>query len=57
MKFAFSGGVDGGRGWVGDVKTMLLDTGRIKALGWKPRLDSKGAVQQLVRVMRSERAR
>jgi UDP-glucose 4-epimerase len=57
VKFAFSGGVDGGRGWVGDVKTMLLDTGRIKALGWKPRLDSKGAVQQLVRVMRSERAR
>jgi UDP-glucose 4-epimerase len=26
VQFDFTGGVDGGRGWVGDVKNMLLDT-------------------------------
>jgi UDP-glucose 4-epimerase len=28
--------VDGGRGWKGDVKNMLLDIGKLKTLGWKP---------------------
>ncbi|MBI3858871.1 MAG: NAD-dependent epimerase/dehydratase family protein [Thaumarchaeota archaeon] len=39
----------GGGGWVGDVKTMLLDVRKLKALGWKPRHRSAAAVRQTVR--------
>jgi len=53
VKSEFSGGVDGGRGWIGDVKTMLLDTGKLKALGWKPKLNSRQAVQKLVHEFKS----
>ena len=35
--YDLTGGVDGGRGWIGDVKQMLLDVGRLKSLGWVPR--------------------
>jgi len=52
VRFEFSGGVDGGRGWIGDVKTMLLDTRRIKALGWKPELDCSKAVRKLMRELK-----
>lgn len=38
-----------GRGWVGDVKTMLLDVSKLKKLGWKPRLNSEDAVRRTVR--------
>jgi len=31
----------GERGWKGDVKNMLLDIGKIKTLGWKPKLNSR----------------
>ncbi len=41
----FTGGVDGGRGWVGDVKLMNLDISRIKATGWRPRYTSREAVK------------
>jgi len=53
VEFEFTGGVDGGRGWIGDVKTMLLDIRKIKALGWKPKLNSKQAVQKLVHELKS----
>lgn len=46
VQFKFTGGVDGGRGWKGDVKTMLLDVSKIKAFGWKPTLNSEEAVTQ-----------
>jgi nucleoside-diphosphate-sugar epimerase len=46
VKFKFTGGVDGGRGWKGDVKNMLLDTSKIKALGWKPKHNTKQAVRK-----------
>jgi len=42
----FTGKVDGGRGWVGDVKIMLLDSQKIMATGWKPTLNSQKAVKQ-----------
>jgi len=45
VELKFTGGVDGGRGWIGDVKNMLLDVGKLKALGWKPELDSEKAVR------------
>jgi UDP-glucose 4-epimerase len=38
-----------GRGWPGDVKTMLLDVSRIKNIGWKPKLNSREAVRAAVR--------
>jgi len=44
-RFKITGGVSGGRGWVGDVKNMLLDVTRLKSLGWKPRFSSAGAVE------------
>jgi len=44
VKLKFTGGVNGGRGWKGDVKNMLLDIGKLKALGWKPKYKSKQAV-------------
>ncbi len=49
VKFDFTGGVDGGRGWKGDVKTMLLSTGKLLSLGWKPRLNSEEAVRMSCR--------
>lgn len=50
----YTGGVDGGRGWKGDVKLMLLDISKIKSLGWKPKLNSKEAVQQAARNLVAE---
>jgi len=51
VEFRFTGGVDGGRGWIGDVKNMLLETSRIKSLGWKPKLSSKDAIRLTVKEM------
>jgi len=45
VKFRFTGGVDEGRGWKGDVKKMLLGISRLKALGWKPKYKSEEAVR------------
>jgi UDP-glucose 4-epimerase len=36
----------GERGWVGDVRHMLLDSAKLRKLGWKPVLDSKKSVQK-----------
>ncbi len=47
--YDLTGGVDGGRGWVGDVKQMLLDVGRLKSLGWAPRYSSEEAVRVTVK--------
>lgn len=44
-KFVTTGGVDGGRGWKGDVKTMLLDIGKLKSLGWKVKHNSFESIQ------------
>jgi len=48
-KFRFTGGVDGGRGWKGDVKMMLLSIEKAKKRGWKPKMSSKEAVERAVR--------
>ena len=45
-EFRFTGG---DRGWKGDVPKMMLDIGRIKALGWSPRYGSAEAVRETVR--------
>ncbi|WP_297063822.1 NAD-dependent epimerase/dehydratase family protein [Thermococcus sp.] len=47
--FKFTGGVDGGRGWKGDVKFMRLSIEKAKKTGWRPRLNSYEAVRRTVR--------
>jgi len=49
VRFKLTGGVDGGRGWIGDVKNMLLDISKLKKLGWRPRYNSAEAVRRTVR--------
>ncbi|MDW8040541.1 MAG: NAD-dependent epimerase/dehydratase family protein [Nitrososphaerota archaeon] len=46
VQYMFTGGVDGGRGWKGDVKFMLLSINKLKKLGWKPKLNSRQAVER-----------
>ncbi len=49
VKMNFTGGVDGGRGWLGDVKVMHLSVTKLKGLGWKPKLNSEAAVRKAVK--------
>ena len=46
VRYRPTGGVDGGRGWKGDVKTMVLGITKLKALGWAPKLTSDDAVRK-----------
>jgi len=46
VKLTFTGGVNGGRGWMGDIKNMLLDTSKIKGLGWKPKPNTQQAIKK-----------
>ncbi len=48
VKYRFTGGIEG-RGWVGDVKYMLLDVRRLKKLGWRPSMNSSEAIRSAVR--------
>jgi len=45
VEFRYTGGVEGGRGWIGDVKTMFLDVSKMKKLGWKPKHNSAESVR------------
>jgi len=45
----------GARGWVGDVPKMQLSIGKLKALGWKPRLGSRESVRIATRAMLGNR--
>ncbi|ASJ11592.1 NAD-dependent epimerase/dehydratase family protein [Thermococcus thioreducens] len=53
--FRFTGGVDGGRGWKGDVKFMRLSIEKAKKTGWKPKLNSYEAVRRTVKELLSHR--
>ncbi len=53
VKLRYTGGVDGGRGWMGDVKVMQLSIEKLIASGYKPKYDSVGSVRQAVRFMKS----
>jgi UDP-glucose 4-epimerase len=57
VKFRFAGGVDGGRGWKGDVKRMFLDVSRLKALGWKSKYNSEEAVRKTIEYVIQARQR
>jgi UDP-glucose 4-epimerase len=47
-KYRWTGGVDEGRGWRGDVREMLLSVEKLKATGWRPRLSSAEAIRWTV---------
>ena len=53
--FVFTGGVDGGRGWMGDVKIMLLSIDKLVKTGWKPRYTSEKAVEAAVKAILEEK--
>lgn len=40
VKFRYRIAAEGGRGWKGDVKIMLLDVSRLRELGWEPKRNS-----------------
>jgi UDP-glucose 4-epimerase len=46
VKMKITGGVDGGRGWLGDVKQMHLSIGKVRRLGWSPKMNSEAAVRR-----------
>jgi len=45
IKYKFTGGVNGGRGWKGDVKTMQLSINKLLQTSWKPKYTSKQAMR------------
>lgn len=46
--FSYSSSTRDGRGWIGDVKNMLLDTSKIKKLGFKQSYNSAEAIEQTI---------
>jgi len=48
-RIKMTGGVDGGRGWLGDVKLMQLSNKKLRALGWKEQYNSEMAIKQAAR--------
>ena len=51
VEFIFTGGVEGGRGWPGDVKIMYLSIDKLMKTGWKPKYDSEQAVRLAVKAI------
>jgi UDP-glucose 4-epimerase len=54
VKYHTTGGVDGGRGWKGDVKFMSLDVKAIMGLGWEPKYSSDEAVRLTTQALLKE---
>ena len=56
-KYNFTGGVDGGRGWKGDVKVMLLSIEKLKKMGWTPKYNSSESIRLTARNLLEEKKR
>jgi UDP-glucose 4-epimerase len=54
VKYSFSGGLDGGRGWKGDVKKMQLAIDKLLKTNWKPKYTSNQAVNLTVEALVKE---
>lgn len=48
-EYRFTGGVDGGRGWKGDVKIMRLSIDKLRNMGWQPEHGSEEAIRMTAR--------
>jgi len=48
VAYEWTGGVAGG-GWAGDIRQMILDTTKLKATGWRPKVTSKEAIARAAR--------
>ena len=48
VRYDWTGGVQGGRGWIGDVKLMRLDVEHLRSKGWSPRYNSAQAITKAV---------
>ncbi|MEM0297695.1 MAG: NAD-dependent epimerase/dehydratase family protein [Zestosphaera sp.] len=51
VKYTYKPATPDGRGWVGDVKFMLLDAKKLMNVGWYPTLTSREALRETVRWM------
>ncbi|MFP4169659.1 MAG: NAD-dependent epimerase/dehydratase family protein [Methanomassiliicoccales archaeon] len=49
VRYRWTGGVKEGRGWLGDVRVMLLSIDRLRGYGWAPRYGSSQAIRRAVR--------
>ena len=56
VKFTYTGGVNGGRGWLGDVKYMHLSVEKLLKVGWKPRYNSEQAIRLAIQALLKEMA-
>ncbi len=54
VSMKFTGGVDGGRGWFGDVKIMHLSVAKLMKLGWVPKLNSEEAIRAAAKELVAE---
>jgi UDP-glucose 4-epimerase len=54
VRYRYTGGVEG-RGWKGDVKTMLLSIEKMEKLGWKPRHNSRQSIEAAVKALLKQR--
>lgn len=54
IKFKFTGGVNGGRGWRGDVKIMQLSINKLLKTGWKQKYTSRQAVRLTAKALSKE---
>ncbi|MEM2112305.1 MAG: NAD-dependent epimerase/dehydratase family protein [Candidatus Bathyarchaeia archaeon] len=50
-EYVFTGGVDGGRGWLGDVKYMHLSINKLLKTGWEPKYNTRQAIRLTVKTM------
>ena len=48
VKYTYEGGV---RGWIGDSPKILLDTKKIKSLGWEPKVSIEEGIRRTVRYL------
>ena len=49
VRYEWTGGVQGGRGWIGDVKNMLLSSDKLRSYGWEPTMNSSQSIKRAVR--------
>jgi UDP-glucose 4-epimerase len=57
VKYVFTGGVNGGRGWRGDVKNMHLSINKLLETGWKPKYNTKQAIQLTLKQIFNKKSR